>query len=103
MTQNNAVSWLPSQFCEEKPKSCDSCSSRPYCGVKKNSQILATAIIGSTVGVKNAVRSQVRPASRSLTHTAISIASAIDNGIVPSAKIRLFESDCQNTGSSSSA
>ena len=103
MTQNSAVSGLPSQFCEAKPNRPEICSSNPYCGVKKNSQILATAIIGSTVGVKKAVRRKDRPASRSLTHTAMRIARPIDSGMVPSANITLLDSDCQNTGSSNMA
>ena len=64
--------------------------------------MLATAIIGSTVGVKYARRSTPRPAIWPLTHTAISSASAIDAGIVPSAYQRLFDSACQKIGSSTS-
>ena len=52
--------------------------------------MLATAIIGSTVGVKNAMRSHVRPRMAEFTHSAIRIASAIETGIVPSAYQRLF-------------
>ena len=52
MTARRAVSCEPSQLCEAPPNRAVICSSNPYCGVKKNSQILATAIIGSTVGVK---------------------------------------------------
>ena len=37
---------------------------------------------------------------RPLTQSAIEIASAIESGIVPAAKIRLFQSACQNTSSS---
>ena len=61
--------------------------------------MLATAIIGRIVGVKYAMRMSVRPAMRSLTQRAIRIASAMETGIAPSAKMRLFQSDCQNTGS----
>jgi hypothetical protein len=82
-----------------RPKAPVTCSSRPYCGVKKKSQMLATAIIGSTVGVKKAMRSQVRPCMAESTHTAIRMASAIDSGMVPSAYQRLFTSDFQNTSS----
>ena len=52
--------------------------------------MLATAIIGRIVGVKYASRRKPRPAILPLTHTAISSASAIDAGIVPSAYQRLF-------------
>ena len=45
------------------------------------------------------MRIAVRPAMRSLTHSAIRIASAIETGIVPAAKMRLFQSERQNTGS----
>jgi hypothetical protein len=65
--------------------------------------MFATAIIGSTVGVKNARRSNPRPAIRPFTHTAIKSASATDTGIVPSANQKLFPSACQNTGSSTIA
>ena len=61
--------------------------------------MFATAIIGRMVGVKYAMRMSVRPAMRSLTQSAIRIASAIETGIVPSANHMLFQSDCQNTGS----
>ena len=61
--------------------------------------MFATAIIGSTVGVKKAMRTSVRPAIRSLTQSAISMASAIETGMVPSANQRLLAKDCQNTGS----
>ena len=64
--------------------------------------MLATAIIGSTVGVKYASRRNPRPAIRPLTHTAITSASAIDAGIVPSANQRLLTSACQKIGSSTS-
>ena len=65
--------------------------------------MFATAIIGSTVGVKNDRRSRARPGMRPLTHTAMSKASAIDSGIVPSANHALLPSTCQKTGSSASA
>ena len=61
--------------------------------------MLATAIIGSTVGVKYARRRKPRPAILPLTQTAISSASAIDTGIVPVAYQRLFDSACQKIGS----
>jgi hypothetical protein len=67
--------------------------------VKKKSQMFATAIIGRTVGVKYAIRIKVRPTIRSLTHTAIRSARAIENGLVPSANHRLLLSDCQKIGS----
>ena len=56
--------------------------------------------MGSTVGVKYAMRSQARPASFSLTHSAISKASPMDNGMVAVANQRLLRTACQNTGSS---
>ena len=62
--------------------------------------MFATAIIGSTVGVKYASRRKPRPLMRPLTHTAISSASAIDAGIVPSANHRLLTNACQKIGSS---
>ncbi len=65
--------------------------------------MLATAIIGSTVGVKKASRRKARPLRRPLTQIAISSASAIETGMVPSANHRLLASDCQNTASSSIA
>ena len=40
--------------------------------------MFATAIIGRTVGVKYAIRIKVRPTMRSLTHTAIRSARAIE-------------------------
>ena len=61
--------------------------------------MLATAIIGNTVGVKYAMRRKPRPAMRSLTHKAITRASAIDAGIVASANHRLLVAAFQNTGS----
>ncbi len=64
--------------------------------------MLATAIIGSTVGVKYARRRNPRPLILPLTQTAISSASAIDAGIVPSANHRLLASACQKIGSSAS-
>ena len=64
--------------------------------------MLATAIIGRIVGVKNASRRMPRPGMRSFTQTAISSASAIDTGIVPTAYQRLFDSACQKIGSSTS-
>ena len=48
--------------------------------------MFATAIIGSTVGVKYAMRTRARAGSRSFTQIAISMASAIEVGMVPSAK-----------------
>ena len=65
--------------------------------------MFATAIIGSTVGVKKDRRSSERPGMRPFTHTAISIASPIDSGMVPSANHTLLPSTCQNTGSSTIA
>ena len=47
--------------------------------------MLATAIIGSTVGVKYARRSRPRPGMRLLTQSAIAIASAIESGTVVTA------------------
>ena len=61
--------------------------------------MLATAIIGSTVGVKYAMRTKARPRSCSLTHSAISNASPIDSGMVAPANHRLLRTACQNTGS----
>ena len=61
--------------------------------------MFATAIIGSTVGVKNAMSSHVRPRIAELTHSAIRIASAMDTGIVANAYQRLFSRDFQNTSS----
>ena len=40
------MSFDPSQLVAVPPKKPTICSSRPYCGVKKKSQIFATAIIG---------------------------------------------------------
>ena len=65
--------------------------------------MLATAIIGRMVGVKYAMRISVRPAMRSLTHSAIRIASAMETGMVPIANSRLFQSARQNTGSATMA
>ena len=62
--------------------------------------MFATAIIGSTVGVKYARRSQPLPAIRPLTQIAINSASAIETGIVPNAKYALFFNTCQKIGSS---
>ncbi|CPM62835.1 Uncharacterised protein [Bordetella pertussis] len=59
--------------------------------------------MGSTVGVKYAMRRKPRPCSLPLTHSAMASAMAIEVGIVPSANHRLFHSDCQNTGSSRSS
>ncbi len=61
--------------------------------------MLATAIIGRIVGVKNAMRSQVRPRMAELTQSAIRMASAIETGIVPSAHQRLLVSERQKTSS----
>ena len=99
VTQASAVSGLPSQLRLAMPNGRSTCSSNPYCGVKKKSQMFATAIIGRIVGVKNAMRSHVRPLIAELTHRAIRIASAIEIGTVPSAYQRLFQSDFQNTSS----
>src|SRR5258708_32496069 len=96
MTQASAVCGSPSQLRLEIPTKPVTCSSRPYCGVKKKSQMLATAIIGSTVGVKKAMRSSVRPRIAELTHRAIAIASAIETGIVPRQYQGLLVSDFQN-------
>ena len=71
ITQPSAVSGLPSQLRLGKPKAPVTCSRSPYCGVKKKSQMFATAIIGSTVGVKNAMRSHVRPRIAEFTHSAM--------------------------------
>ena len=99
ITQPSAVSGLPSQLRLGKPKAPVTCSRSPYCGVKKKSQMFATAIIGSTVGVKNAMRSHVRPRIAEFTHSAMRSASAIDTGIVPSAYQRLLVSERQKTSS----
>ena len=99
---DSAVDLLPSQLWVAKPNERVSCSSNPYSGVKKNSQMFATAIIGSTVGVKYARRSRPRPANRPLTQSAMASAITIDSGIVPSAYQRLLVSDCQKIGSSTS-
>ncbi len=56
--------------------------------------------MGSTVGVKYAMRTKARPASLSLTHSAMASASAMDSGIVAAANHRLLRTACQNTGSS---
>ena len=64
--------------------------------------MFATAIIGRTVGVKYARRRSPRPGMRSFTQTAISSAMTMDAGIVPTAYQTLFDSACQNTGSSTS-
>ena len=66
-----------------------------------NSQMFATAIIGSTVGVKYAMRRKPRPGRRAFTQIAMAIAIAMESGIVPSAKQKLFVSACQKTSSSS--
>jgi hypothetical protein len=97
--QPSAVPGSPSQLRLAIPKIEVNCSSSPYCGVKKKSQMLATAIIGRMVGVKNAMRSQVRPRIAEFTHSAITMASAIDMGMVPSAYQRLFTSERRNTSS----
>ena len=68
--------------------------------MKKNSQILATAIIGNIVGVKYAMRSNARPASLAFTAKAISKASATETGMVTAAYQALLASAFQNTGSS---
>ena len=65
--------------------------------------MLATAIIGSTVGVKYAMRRKARPAMRSLTHSAITSARPIDSGMVAPANHRLLTTAFQNTGSSAIA
>jgi len=62
--------------------------------------MLATAIMGSTVGVKKERRRRPRPAILPLTHTAIRMASAMDSGMVASAYQRLLARTCQKTGSS---
>src|SRR5436190_4074851 len=90
VTQASAVEGSPSQLRVDMPSEVVTCSKRPYCGVKKKIQMLATAIIGSTVGVKNAMRSHVRPRIAEFTHNAIRIASAMETGIVPSAYQRLL-------------
>ena len=61
--------------------------------------MLATAIIGSTVGVKKARRRKPRPRMLRLTQIAISSASAIEVGMVPSANQKLLTSACQKIGS----
>jgi hypothetical protein len=65
--------------------------------------MFATAIMGSTVGVKNAIRRKARPAMRSLTHSAITKASPIDSGMVAPANHTLLVTAFQNTGSSAMA
>ena len=65
--------------------------------------MLATAIIGSTVGVKKARRRKPRPRMLRLTHSAISSASAIEVGTVPSANQKLLISAFQKIGSSTIA
>ena len=52
--------------------------------------MLATAIIGNTVGVKKARRRKPRPRILRLTQSAINSASAIDVGTVPSANQKLL-------------
>jgi hypothetical protein len=71
--------------------------------VEKKSQMFATAIIGSTVGVKSLIRRKPRPRSLAFTRSAIARARAIEVGIVPSANHRLLASDCQKTGSAAIA
>ena len=61
--------------------------------------MLATAIIGSTVGVKYAKRRKPRPRMLRLTQIAIRSASAIEVGIVPSANQKLLISAFQKIGS----
>ena len=63
--------------------------------------MLATAIIGSMVGRKYAIRSNARPGSASFTASAISSASTIEAGMVARAYTALLRNACQNTGSSS--
>jgi hypothetical protein len=46
------------------------------------------------------MRTRARPASLSLTHSAMASASAMDSGIVAAANHRLLRTACQNTGSS---
>ncbi|MNJ81150.1 hypothetical protein D3C77_798150 [compost metagenome] len=62
--------------------------------------MLATATMGSTVGVKYAMRRNPRPARLRFTHNAMTSAIPIEVGMVPRANHRLFHNDCQNTGSS---
>ncbi len=83
--QPSAVFLLPSQLWLPKPSAPSHFSSSPYSGVKKKSQMFATAIIGRMVGVKYARRRKPRPAMRLFTHTAISMASAMESGMVPAA------------------
>src|SRR4249920_2216122 len=99
VTHASAVSGLPSQLRLAMPNGRRNCSRSPYCGVKKKSQMLATAIIGRIVGVKNAIRSHVRSRIAELTQSAITIASAIETGTVPRAYQRLFQSERQKTSS----
>lgn len=60
---------------------------------------MATAIIGSTVGVKYAMRRKILPAMRSLTQSAIVSAIPIEQGIVAPANQRLLRTAFQKTGS----
>ena len=53
--------------------------------MKKNSQMLATAIMGSTVGRKKAVRSRPRAGALPSTSSAMASASPTDSGTVPAA------------------
>src|SRR4029078_5336873 len=65
--------------------------------------MLATAIIGSTVGVKKARRKKPRPRMLRLTQIAISRASAIEVGMVPSANQKLLTNARQKIGSAAIA
>ncbi len=62
--------------------------------------MFATAIIGSMVGRKYAMRSSARPGRASLTANAMTSASTIEAGMVVAAYQALLRSACQNTGSS---
>src|SRR6478672_8142957 len=95
-TQASAVSGEPSQLRSPAPASESALSSSPYWGVKKKSQMLATAIMGRIVGVKNATRSHVRPRIAESTQSAIASANAIDTGTVAMAYSTLLRSDRQN-------
>jgi hypothetical protein len=65
--------------------------------------MFATAIMGRIVGVKYASRTKPRPRSLRFTQIAMSSASAMEVGMVPSANTALLCSTCQNTGSSNIA
>src|SRR3954468_2612649 len=96
-TQASAAAGEPSQLRLHAPASESALSSRPYCGVKKKSQMLAAAIIGRIVGVKKATRSHVRPRIAESTQSAMTSASTMEMGTVAIAYTMLFRSERQNT------